>query len=184
MTFDAVIQMHALLTVWLTPHMKTLRRGSFARNSLTFWCLTRKCFFLSLLSPLDICGTLDMFFALMLATNTSRITPPCCTFARKITEYLFTLPSLRDRPVQRDLTRAKKNSQKLQVTIDRRETPSVSHRSWLATELLLKMARTTISYLQTARAIETLRIRELRLGTVSNHAEQISLASSPSYNYY
>lgn len=48
------------LTVWLTPHINTLSSGSFARNSLTFWCFTRKCFFFSLLSPLDISGALDI----------------------------------------------------------------------------------------------------------------------------
>lgn len=34
------------LTEWLTPHMTTLRRGSLARNSFTFWAT--KCFFLVL----------------------------------------------------------------------------------------------------------------------------------------
>lgn len=33
------------LTVWFMPHINTLKIGSFARNNLTFWCLTRKCFF-------------------------------------------------------------------------------------------------------------------------------------------
>lgn len=28
------------------PHMKTLTRGSLARKIFTFWCFTRKCFFL------------------------------------------------------------------------------------------------------------------------------------------
>lgn len=37
------------ITVWLMPHMKTLRIGSFARNNLTFWCLTRKRFFFIIL---------------------------------------------------------------------------------------------------------------------------------------
>lgn len=32
-----------LLTVWLTPHIRTLRSGSEARNSFTFW--QTKCFF-------------------------------------------------------------------------------------------------------------------------------------------
>ena len=36
-------------TVWLMPHMKTERMGSLARKSLTFWCLKRMCFFLSLM---------------------------------------------------------------------------------------------------------------------------------------
>ena len=49
--------------MWLTPHMKTLSSGSFARKSLTFWCLTRKCFFLSLLNPLDS-GALDILAVL------------------------------------------------------------------------------------------------------------------------
>lgn len=53
--------------------MNTLSSGSFARNSLTFWCLTRKCFFLSLLRPLDIIGTLDMVDPLVL--------PRCCQLA-------------------------------------------------------------------------------------------------------
>lgn len=53
------------LTVWLTPHINTLSSGSFARNSLTFWCFTRKCFFFSLLSPLDICGALDMLVSVL-----------------------------------------------------------------------------------------------------------------------
>lgn len=34
-----------IYTVWLMPHMNTLNIGSFARNSLTFWCFTRKRFF-------------------------------------------------------------------------------------------------------------------------------------------
>lgn len=38
-----------IFTVWLMPHIKTLKIGSFARNSLTFWCFTRKCFFLIIL---------------------------------------------------------------------------------------------------------------------------------------
>lgn len=53
--------------MWLTPHMNTLSRGSLARNNFTFWCLTRKCFFFSLLSPLENCGTLDM--VLMFSLN-------------------------------------------------------------------------------------------------------------------
>lgn len=40
------IEYAKMLTVWLMPHINTLKIGSFARNNLTFWCLTRKCFFL------------------------------------------------------------------------------------------------------------------------------------------
>lgn len=36
-------EVHFLLTVWLTPHISTLRSGSEARKSLTFW--QTKCFF-------------------------------------------------------------------------------------------------------------------------------------------
>lgn len=35
--------MQLLLTVWLTPHIRTLRSGSEARKSFTFW--QTKCFF-------------------------------------------------------------------------------------------------------------------------------------------
>lgn len=49
------------LTVWLTPHIKTESRGSFALNNLTFWCLTRNLFFLSLERPLPPEGS-DMFY--------------------------------------------------------------------------------------------------------------------------
>lgn len=38
------------LIVWFTPHINTLSNGSFARNNLTFWCFTRKCFFLRILA--------------------------------------------------------------------------------------------------------------------------------------
>lgn len=38
-----LLRVRFLLTVWLTPHMRMLRRGSEARKSLTFW--QTKCFF-------------------------------------------------------------------------------------------------------------------------------------------
>jgi len=40
-----VLPPHYILTVWLTPHMKTLRIGSLDLNTLFFWCLALKCFF-------------------------------------------------------------------------------------------------------------------------------------------
>lgn len=48
------------LMVWLTPHMKTLRSGSLALNSFTFWCFTRKCFFLRILAA---CVVISAFFS-------------------------------------------------------------------------------------------------------------------------
>lgn len=58
------------LIVWFTPHMRTLSIGSLARNNFTFWCLTRKCFFLRIRAGVDMVtvavkylGTLKFLFA-------------------------------------------------------------------------------------------------------------------------
>lgn len=40
--------------MWLIPHIKTDKNGSFARNNLTFWCFTRKCFFFNFERPWEL----------------------------------------------------------------------------------------------------------------------------------
>lgn len=40
---NIIKKMYIWLTEWLIPHMRTLSRGSLARNSFTFWAT--KCFF-------------------------------------------------------------------------------------------------------------------------------------------
>ena len=39
------------LMAWLMPHIRTDSNGSEARNIFAFWCLTLRCFFLSLVFP-------------------------------------------------------------------------------------------------------------------------------------
>lgn len=135
--FNDVRRCHAvilILTVWLTPHMKTLRRGSFARNSLTFWCLTRKCFFLSLLSPLDICNALDMFLVLVPPMNTS-IHTPVIHSVKSFKQISYTVIIVKC--LYGNINRGKKVQAWCNI---RDEVPSIPYRGWLATELLLKMA--------------------------------------------
>ena len=53
-----VKNVQCLLTEWLTPHIKTLRRGSLERKIFTFWLMALNFFFFFIFVRLDILDAL------------------------------------------------------------------------------------------------------------------------------